>query len=92
MVVVKINACSFEMIFAGPKRGRPTPGFSIFIRSDRATERPTERATYVRLLRSNFVPYTLIEGKRDKGTKGKRDQGTKGQRNKGTKGQRDKGT
>ena len=21
-------------IFAGPKRGRPTPGFSIFIRSD----------------------------------------------------------
>ena len=86
-------------IFAAPKRGRPTPGFSIFIRSNR----PTDRATFVRLHRSNFGPYTFIKGQRDKGTtqvhrnKGttqeQRDStGTKEQRNKGTKEQQNKGT
>ena len=30
------------MNFAGPKKGQPTPGFSIFIRSDRPTDQATE--------------------------------------------------
>ena len=78
--------CAF---FAGPKRGRPTPGFSIFIRL---------HGRIVCLLRWNFGPYTFIKGQkgqRDKGTKGQKDKGTKGKREKrekGTKGQRDKGT
>ena len=63
-------------IFAGPKRGRPTPGFSIFMRSD--------VRSLVRLLRSNFGPYTFIKGQRDTGTQGQRDKGKKGQRDKGT--------
>ena len=33
-----ITFYSFFLIFAGPKRGLPTPGFSIFVR----TERPTD--------------------------------------------------
>ena len=50
------------MIFAGPKRGRPTPGFQfLYVCLD------------VRLfvdlsLRSNFGPYTFFKGQRDKGT------------------------
>ena len=64
---------SEPLVIAGPKRGRPTPAFSIFIRSDRATE----QASVVRLQRSNFVPYTFIKGQRDIGT-------TQEHRNKGT--------
>ena len=84
----------FSAIFAGPKRGRPTPGFSIFTCSDRASE----QASLVRLLRSNFGPYTFIKGQRDKGTtqeqrnKWTNEQRNKGTRNKGTKEQRNKGT
>ena len=86
------------MFIAGPKRGQPTPGFSIFIR--------TFVRTFVRpSLRSNFGPYTFIKGQRDNtGTKGQyRNKGTtkgqqrdnigpKEQRNKGTKEHRNKGT
>ena len=44
----------FEKIFAGPKRGRPTPGFSIFIRS---YVRPFVRS-YVRpFVRSSVRPF-----------------------------------
>ena len=87
-------------IFAVPKRGRPTPGFSIFIRS------------FIRLFGATFVSLDQIlvpayslrdkgtkkqsdkgtKGQRDKGRKGQREKGTKGQREKGKKGQRDKGT
>ena len=80
------------LIIAGPKRSRSTPGFSIFIRSFVRSFGASEWATYVRLLRSNFGPYTFIKGQRDKGIKGQMDKGTKGQRDKGAKGQRDKGT
>ena len=92
----------FLFFFAGPKGGRPTPGFSIFIRT---SVRPYVR-TYVRTsLRSNFGPYTFIKGQRDntetkgqyrnKGTtKGQQrdNKGPKEQRNKGTKEQRNTGT
>ena len=67
-------------MFAGPKRGRPTPGFSIFIRSLVCSFGGSD----VRLLRSNFGPYTFIKGQRDTRTQGKRDKGTKGQNEKGT--------
>ena len=71
-------------IFAGPKRGLKTPGFSIFIRS---------LVCLFVSLDQNFVPkYSLrTKGQMDKGTKGQRDKGTKGQRDKGTEGKRDKG-
>ena len=72
-------------MFAGPKRGRPTPGFSIVIRSVGWLL----VHFYIRLLRSKFNPYTFIEGQKDKVTKGQRDKGTNGQLDKGTKGQRD---
>ena len=75
-------------MFARPKRGRPTPGFSIVIRSVGLLL----VHFYIRLLRSKFNPYTFIEGQKDKVTKGQRDKGTKGQRDKGTNGQWDKGT
>ena len=72
------------IIFAGPKRGQLSPGFSIFIRSDRPTDRLTDRPRLVCLLRSNFSPYTFIKEQRDKGTNGPRDRGTKGQKKENT--------
>ena len=43
-----INNVSMVLeIIAGPKRGRPTPGFSIFIRSDRASEQASYRVSFV---------------------------------------------
>ena len=64
------------MFFAGPKRGRPTPGFSIFIRSDGPTDRRTDRDLFVSLDQILVPKHSL----RDIGTKGQRDKGTKGQR------------
>ena len=35
LIVDFLEVCqTVSLIFAGPKRGRPTPGFSIFIHSD----------------------------------------------------------
>ena len=79
------------LLFAGPKRGQPTPGFSILIRSERATEQPSKRVSFV----SRDQILVPIHSLRDKGTKGQhRNIGTKGQhRNKGTtQEQRNKGT
>ena len=50
-----------KTIFAGPKRGRPTPGFSIFIRSNRATFVSSDQI---------LVPK---HSSKDKGTEGQRD-------------------
>ena len=55
-------------VFAGPKTGRPTPGFSIFIRSDRPTFVRLFIRSFFFLQRSNFGLYTIIKGQRDKGT------------------------
>ena len=69
-----------EDFFFLSKRGRPTPGFSIFLRTDWQT----------------FVSLDLVlvptHSLREKGTKGQRDKGTKKQRDKRTKGQTDKRT
>ena len=76
-----------NQVFAGPKRGRPTPGFSIFIRSDRASE----QAPFVSLDQILVPTHSL----RDKGPQGQhRNTGTiQEQRdNTGTKEQRNKGT
>ena len=48
-------------IFGRTQEGPAYPGFSIFIRLDRPTERASERATDVRLQRSNSGPYTFIK-------------------------------
>ena len=75
------------LLIAGPKRGRLTPGFSIFV--------PTERLTLVRLQRSNSGPYTFIKGQRDNGTTQEhRNKGTTQEQrdNTGTKEHRNKGT
>ena len=77
-------------LFAGPKRGRPTPGFSIFIRSDGPSDRPTEQDSFVSLDQILVHTHSLgTKGQKDRGTKGQRDNRTKGQKDKGTKGQRD---
>ena len=70
------------MIFTRPKRGRPTPGFSIFLHSDRASERASDRPLFFSRDQILVPTHSL----RDKGTKGQhRNRGTKGQnRNKGT--------
>ena len=67
---VPIGLC----IFAKPKRGWPTPGFSIFIRSDRPIERLSEQVSFISLDQI-LVPTLSL---RDKGTKGQhRNIGTK---------------
>ena len=71
----------FYLFFAGPKRGQPTPGFSIFIRSVGRTD--------VCLLTSKRVS---IHSLRDKETKTQTDKRTNGQMDKETKGQNDRGT
>ena len=79
------------LFFCRTQEGPATPGFSIFIRSDKGRE----GGRLVCLLRSNIGPYTFIKGQRDRGTEGQGDKGAKGKREKGTKGsrgQRDKGT
>ena len=46
VVIVNYGLTVRVLVFVdGPKRGRPTPGFSVFIRTDRATERPSDQAT-----------------------------------------------
>ena len=81
-----------NMIFARLKRGRPTPGFSIFISLFARLLVRLCVCAFVHLfarsspLYQNVVPTHSL---RDKGTKGQRDKDTKGQRDKGIKGQRD---
>ena len=62
----------YKNVFSGPKRGWPTPGFSIFIRSIGRTNRPTNRRTFVSFDQILVPTHSL----RDKGTKGQRDKDT----------------
>ena len=57
---------TIRWIIAGPKRGRPTPGFSIFIPSVGRSVGRSVAWSVGPSPRSNFGPYTFIKGQRDK--------------------------